>query len=162
MPISTDSYRSAIGIWHLVSLTRKIKKTKLVPTPIKIKLLLGLILNSYGVFIGVLLILRCGDVHPNPGPPFENKSLKICHINVQSLYLRIGNHTRKIDEIESLLINDQHMDIICLSETWLDPQIDTTQVDIKDFEFIRKDRLAPRLGYGGVGMNITEIGRAHV
>ena len=34
--------------------------------------ILSLILSSYGVFIGILLFLRHGDVHPNPGPTYKN------------------------------------------------------------------------------------------
>jgi hypothetical protein len=79
----------------------------------------------------------------------------MCHINVQSLYLRTEtNHRRKIDEIETFLINDAKLDIICLSETWLDENIPTTLVDIKDYTFLRKDRSANIAG--GVGLYIMD------
>jgi hypothetical protein len=102
----------------------------------------------------MLLLLQCGDIHPNPGPTFENKSIRLCHINVQSLYLRLGNHRRKIDEIESLLINDEKMDIICVSETWLDNTITEDMVKIQGYEYLRKDRMANRAG--GAGIYITD------
>ena len=135
MNISLDCYRLAIGVWHHVSLSRDCKSTKFLLSPIKVKLLLAFFLSANGVFIGALLLLRCGDIHPKPGPPnpvppnpvpsYENKSLSICHVNIQSLYL-ISDKVypqRKMDEIESLLMNDLQFDAICLSETWLKPNI---------------------------------------
>jgi hypothetical protein len=154
MSISNDCYRAAIGTWHLLCLSRKTKPTKTPLPPIKIKFLLSLLLNSYGIFLGMLLLLKCGDVHPKPGPTFENKSIKICHINIQSLYIRAEtHHRRKIDEIESFVANAANYDIICLSETWLDPQIETSLVDIQGFSFLRKDRLGRA---GGVGLYISD------
>ena len=81
--------------------------------------------------------------------PYVNKSLTVCQLNVQSLYLRSETLycRRKIDEIES-----NH--IICVSETWLDNQIDTTQVDIKDYTFRRKDCTNNR--EGGLAMYISD------
>ena len=115
MSISIAAYRAAIGTWHLTSLCRKVKSNNQNLPPITIKFLLKFVLSSHGVFIGMLLILRCGDVHPNPGPTYENKSLNICHVNVQSLYLRINDyHRRKIDEIDSILIKDSKVDIVFL------------------------------------------------
>ena len=112
-----------------------------------------LILSANGVFIGALLLLRCGDVHPNPGPPYENKSLKVCHINIQSLYLSSEkiNPKRKMNEIESLLMHDLGIDIICLSETWLKPHIPDSKAKIEGYELERKDRIG--IGSGG-GRNL--------
>jgi hypothetical protein len=84
----------------------------------------------------------------------ESKSLNICHVNVQSLYLRIENyHRRKIDEIDSLLIKDFDVDIVCLSETWLGDDITDTQVNINGYEFHRKDRIGNRAGGAGMYIN---------
>jgi exonuclease III len=162
MNISTDCYRAVIGIWYNVSRSRKVKETKLLAAPIKIKFFLELFLNSYGVLIGTLLILRCGDVHPNPGPinttntPNTNKALTICHANIQSLYL-VSDRVyprRKIDEIQAIYVNEKNIDIVCLSETWLKPTTDDTKVDIVGYKLYRKDRLDRPSG--GVGMYITD------
>jgi hypothetical protein len=156
MSISIDSYRASIGNWYFTCLLINAKLPKPGLTPIKIKTLLAFILCSHGVCIGILLILRCGDVHPNPGPSYDSKSLKICHVNIQSLYLRAEpsrNYRRKIDELESILINDHKLDIICISETWLDNIISDTKVDITGYKFRRKDRLTCRAG--GAAMYIT-------
>jgi exonuclease III len=118
--------------------------------------MLGLILSSYGIYIGILLILRSGDVHPNPGSVFEDKALTISHANVESLYLLSDTDypRRKIDEIESILINDLKSDIVCISETWLKPLVLDEKVDIAGFKFRRKDRLEYRSG--GAGMYISD------
>jgi hypothetical protein len=156
MNTSIEAYRAAIGNWHGLCMARKIKVTKIPLTPIKIKLLLCLILSSHGIFIGALLLLRCGDVHPNPGPTHTNKPLNICHINAESLYLTTEspNQRRKITEIETGLINSLKIDIICISETWLNNTIDTTDVDIEGYKFYRKDRGVIRRG--GVGMYVND------
>ena len=155
MTVGIDSYRAAIGTWHLASLTRRTKTPKKTLTPIKIKLILHILLNSYGIFICSLLLLRCGDVHPNPGPTFVNKSITVCHANVQSLYLKSETYKRrKIDEIEQVLIKDLHYDIICLSETWLNDQIKDILVDIEGYKIHRKDRSDHRAC--GAGMYITQ------
>jgi hypothetical protein len=138
------AYRAVTGTWHLSSLFRIIKTPK-SQMPTTIKFLLYLILNLYGALLCSLLILRCGDVHPNPGPTFCNKSISLCHVNVQSLYLKSENYKRrKIDEIESSLIIDHKIDIICLSETWLNDNIPDCLVDIKDYKIHRKDRVGHR------------------
>jgi hypothetical protein len=155
MGISLENYRAAIGSWHLTRLSRRPKSPKNPLTPIKIKVLLGLLLNSYGIFIGILLILRSGDVHPHPGPvTYEQKNLSICHVNVQSLYLRIGYHRRKIDEIHTALVNDAKIDIICLSETWLDNNINDDDLKIPGYTIRRKDRTYNYAG--GAGMYIAD------
>jgi hypothetical protein len=117
------------------------RPTKIPLSPIKIKVLLGLILSSYGVFIGILLILRSGDVERNPGPNYQLKSLIVAHINIQSIYPREdrGYSRRKINEIETTLIEDTQTDIICLSETWLKPHILDEDIDIQGYKFHRKN-----------------------
>ena len=156
MSISIDSYRASIGNWYFTYLHYNAKPPKSGLSPIKIKTLLAFVLSSHGVCIGILLLLRCGDVHPNPGPSYDTKSLSICHVNIQSLYLRAEpsrNHRRKIDELETILVNDNKLDIICISETWLDNLIDDSKVDITGYKFRCKDRLTCRAG--GAAMYIT-------
>ena len=158
MNTSIESYRAQIGIWHSTCYARSTKPKKVLLTPIKIKVLLGLILSSYGIFIGALLLLRCGDIEEHPGPTFDLKTLSISHINIQSLYphdpQEITGHTRrKINEIETTLINDLGIDIVCLSETWLKPEITDNDIDITGFKIHRKDRIDTRAG--GVGIYIN-------
>ena len=117
---------------------------------------MAFILSANGVFIGALLLLRCGDIHPKPGPSHINKSLKVCHINIQSLCLVSEkiNPKRKMNEIESFLMHDLGIDVICLSETWLKPHIPDVSAKIEGYEIERKDRIG--IGSGGVGMYISD------
>jgi hypothetical protein len=156
MNVSIDCYRANIGTWHFTCFIRGMKPSKILLSPIKIKVLLGLILSSYGVFIGMLLLLRSGDVERNPGPNYQLKSLSIAHINVQSLFPQDGQgySRRKINEIETTLIDDMNIDIICLSETWLKPNILDDDIDINGYKFRRNDRTEARSG--GVGMYIND------
>ena len=85
-----------------------------------------------------LLLLRSGDVEPNPGPEFSDydsasssssssssssntilqEHFSVVHYNIQSLL-------NKVDILESEV---RSFDIVCLSETWLDQR--TTDNDI--------------------------------
>ena len=70
---------------------------------------------------------------------------KIAHVNVRSLY-------PKFDEI-SLLLTGSSLDVLCLSETWLDETISNSQIGIPGYIIERNDR--NRQG-GGVMMYIRE------
>ena len=59
-----------------------------------------------------------------------------------------------MNEIESLLMQDLGMDVVCLSETWLKPHIPDSTVKIEGYEIERKDRIG--VGSGGVGMYISD------
>ena len=104
--------------------------------------ILTFMLFSFGI-IGiriVLLLLCCGDVHPNPGP--EN-NLKIAHLNVCSL-------RDKIDIVKAELNN---FDVICISETWLRKD-DVGNVVIPGYHTpVRKDRMTRG---GGVAIYVKE------
>ena len=55
----------------------------------------------------------------------------IKHINAQSL-------TPKLDEIK-LLIENEDLDILCISETWLQPNILYDLISIKNYNVFRND-----------------------
>ena len=65
------------------------------------------------------------------------------HLNVRSI-LSVA------DEIHCLLV-DKKIDVLTVSETWLDSTISTSEFCPSGYEFIRKDR--DRKG-GGVGIYI--------
>jgi len=86
-------------------------------------------LNLSAVVI-FLILLVCGDIHPNPGP-VTSRDLKIIHLNVCSLKDKIG-----ILEAEF-----GSYDVICITETWLHSGINNTEISIPNFHFpFRKDR----------------------
>ena len=79
------------------------------------------------------LLLLCGDIHPNPGPPnpYLHNKLKIVHSNVCSLQ-------NKAFVLEAEL---NSFDIITVSETWLYKDFPTDRVRIDGYyPPIRKDR----------------------
>ena len=64
---------------------------------------------------------------------FISKGLHICHLNVHHLY-------PKLDEIKILLNEQKNIDIICLGETFLNDQYSDSELQIPNYNFIRKDR----------------------
>ena len=73
------------------------------------------------------LILRCGDVHRNPGPipkPAEN-SLSVYFLNAQS----IKANTKYISGVNQFrhMVDILEPDIITINETWLIPEIPNTE-----------------------------------
>ena len=116
-------------------------------------------LSSFELMIILsLLLLRSGDVEPNPGPEFSDsvsasssssssfsssntilqEHFSVVHYNIQSLL-------NKVDILDSELSS---FDVVCLSETWLDNR--TTDSDIKMHGFkvpYRRDRLGDNHGW---------------
>lgn len=66
----------------------------------------------------------------------DSKCLNVCHINVQSLT------ARKLSKFNELKMNltDSKLDIICMTETWLDSSIDNRLISIDGFKILRHDR----------------------
>lgn len=64
--------------------------------------------------------------------------LKICHVNSQSLYAHI-------DEFRHYFLVEKYH-IICLSETWLKPEIPDEMVSLQDYSLHRIDRVGKRAG----------------
>ena len=91
-----------------------------------------------------LLLLLCGDVHPNPGPNCEYSDLSICHTNIRSL-----KGKDKMMHINCDLVNKYN--VIALSETWLSENDASDNYLISGYQGpIRRDRDFGQLGYGGV------------
>lgn len=65
----------------------------------------------------MLLLLLCGDIHPNPGPQLLN-NLSVCHVNARSL-AKPG----RVDDLYEELCVLHEFDLIAVSETHLDPSI---------------------------------------
>ena len=123
-------------------------------------------LSSFELMIILsLLLLRNGDVDPNPGPEFSDsvsaassssssffssnnilqEHFSVVHYNIQSLL-------NKVDILESELSS---FDVVCLSETWLDHR--TTESDIKMHGFkmpYRRDRQGDN--HGGICVYVKE------
>jgi hypothetical protein len=77
----------------------------------------------------------------------RNKNgLRIAHINCRSLY-------PKLDEI-SWILSETQLDILCLSETWLDSTYLDADISIAGYTLFRKDRKQKR--GGGVAIYIRD------
>ena len=83
-------------------------------------------------FCGMLLLL-CGDVHPNPGPHDGFVDFTICHANIRSL------SPDKLRCIKTSLADS--FDIIALSETFLSSTKPDRDLEIPGFHpILRRDR----------------------
>jgi hypothetical protein len=94
------------------------------------------------------------DIEVNPGPPV--KGLTLIHMNVQSLYMDSLTYKRvKIDEIISTYVVQKQIDIISMSESWLNDQTKDDQIKFpgysKPYCKDRKDRIG-----GGVVAYVSE------
>ena len=105
-----------------------------------------------------MLLLLGGDIHPNPGP--TNKPFSICHLNINSLYVRSDtNSTYKIDEIYSRFCIHDKYEVICLTETWLNPSIPDSLIELPGYILYRRDRPD---GYGGVAVYVDKNIQSHI
>ena len=92
--------------------------------PVHNKIVSGILV----VFLHALL-LTCGDIHPNPGPPIAPTEPLSCYFLVAQRITKINTHQYKLREFKELIytINPALMGK-CISETWLNPHIINEQV----------------------------------
>ena len=95
------------------------------------------------------IIRISGDIETNPGPKhsFSSQALKICHWNSNSLL----SHMHKKVSLLSAFIFVHKLDIICLSDTYLNSKTspDDDNSEIPDYIIIRKDH-SSNFNCGGV------------
>ena len=83
-------------------------------------------------------LLQChGDIELNPGPKklLNNKSLSICHWNLNSL---MAHNYSKLTQLKSYISIYKH-DFVCLSETYLDSTTPNSLLEIDGYNLIRAD-----------------------
>ena len=73
---------------------------------------------------------------------FFFKGLHICNLNIQHII-------PKADELRAIMANDKCPDILGLCETFLNPSVIDSQVEIDGYDFIRKDRIDTQNKAGG-------------
>ena len=64
---------------------------------------------------------------------FQNKGLKIMHLNIHYLY-------SKLDALKILLSQTNEIDIICLCETFLNEEFSNDEIRLENYQLFRKDR----------------------
>nr|CAH7739801.1 unnamed protein product [Callosobruchus chinensis] len=72
------------------------------------------------------------------------KQLSIAFVNVRSLVPHFADF--------SYFLESQDLDIVGVSETWLNSDVPTNLLNVKNYTFLRKDRVGRG---GGVGMYIS-------
>ena len=169
--IGIDQYRAAIGGWFnflccktfklqlkfsfILRMCSNITMNRAICAKILMSFAqINVDLHFISFYICILLLL-CGDIHVNPGPDHDNKTrnaFSICQMNINSLYVRSNQDpSYKLDEIYSRFCVSDHYDVICLTETWLNPSIPDMVIELPGYSLHRRDRAD---GYGGVAIYI--------
>ena len=113
-------------------------------------------LTSFEFLIITSLLLICsGDIEPNPGPTVvqdnasthstDNTQECIVMNNFSVVHYNIQSILNKVDVLGAELKN---FDIICLTETWLNPNISDDCLTIDGFKLYRRDRRSD--SHGGI------------
>ena len=100
------------------------------------------------------LLALAGDVEINPGYRSvadirKCRGLKIAHLNIHSL-------RQKTDSLCLEGLDNKTIDILTLSETWLDDTFQDAVIALPGFTCIRRDRIVEKIGYGGVAVYVRE------
>lgn len=149
-PVSVNIYAIWLLLWSLLIFVNIKQKGHRNCCKGRSKLFISKLL--FQINIAVLLLITCGDIHPNPGPVPNSSHLTVLVLNAQSLK-SLDRKVNKIQDLQNILYTDcPHVVSIC--ETWLFPEEDpingTKSSDILNpsiYNIIRKDR--PHTG-GGV------------
>ena len=103
--------------------------------------------------LALLLITLAGDVEVNPGfrrlvDIRNTRGLKIAHLNVRSL-------RNKVDLLRLEQFDNVAIDVLTLSETWLDSNIQDSEICLLGFTLVRRDREGSKSG-GGVAIYVRD------
>ena len=79
-------------------------------------------------------------------------ALKIGHLNVRSL-------TAHLDQVNLLLLQEQ-LDVLCLSETWLTETVDTGALLFQGYSICPRDREIKKTGGGVAILYPNTLGRS--
>ena len=100
-----------------------------------------------------MCILLAGDIATNPGPACSSTSLRCLSFNAQSL----GSHNSTTSKLKSFqdLVYGETLDVITITETWLNDKIFDNEILPNGYNIIRKDRSGKKRG-GGVLIALRE------
>ena len=102
MGVHLEMYRTRIGLFN-----RHGYKVHVVSSVFNSILVTPILVSVMPLMM--YLILLCGDVEPNPGPPSTCLSLWLCNIR--------GISTEKLLALKSKI--EGHFDLVAVTETWL-------------------------------------------
>ena len=103
-----------------------------------------------------LLILRAGDIHPNPGLQSSESSDSLSSTDLYN-FLNLPNHLSTVhynvqsiaNKLDTLIAEFSFFDVVSFSETWLHDSLSSDELLFPSFHPPeRKDRAHDR--YGGV------------
>ena len=77
---------------------------------------------------------------------FKKKGLNIVHLNIQYLY-------SKLDELKLLFKSTNHIDILCICDTFLNEEFSNQEIQLESYQLFRKDR---KTNGGGLVIYVKE------
>ena len=90
-----------------------------------------------------LLLIYCSDVESNPGPKKQHR-ISFCHWNLNGL---AAHNSNEVSLLQAISVSKKY-DLICLSETFLDPSIDSSdeRATIEGYNLLRADHPSNKKG----------------
>ena len=90
-----------------------------------------------------LLLIYCSDVESNPGPKKQHR-ISFCHWNLNGL---AAHNSNEVSLLQAISVSKKY-DLICLSETFLDPSIDSSyeRTTIEGYNLLRADHPSNKKG----------------
>ena len=90
-----------------------------------------------------LLLIYCSDVESNPGPKKQHR-ISFCHWNLNGL---AAHNSNEVSLLQAISVSKKY-DLICLSETFLDPSIDSSdeRTTIEAYNLLRADHPSNKKG----------------
>ena len=136
MNISIEQYRAAVGGFNILKCVSKGLYYYTVPD-----VKFNCVYYYTGLIIFMLLIISV-DIHVHPGPVYKTTYLGLCHANMRSLV----SDRSKLDDLK-YIADSNNIDVITVSETWLNVNIPDCLLAIPGFQpILRQDR---QVGCGG-------------
>ena len=96
----------------------------------------------YANCVATFQIRLCsGDIHPNPGPNIESTPTTQHFIrnNLNCVLLNARSLGNKLFDLQ-VLVTSECLDILCITETWLDNSIHDGEILPVDYQNLRNDR----------------------
>ena len=89
------------------------------------------------------LLIYCSDVESNPGPEKQHR-ISFCHWNLNGL---AAHNSNEVSLLQAISVSKKY-DLICLSETFLDPSIDSSdeRTTIEGYNLLRADHPSNKKG----------------
>ena len=87
--------------------------------------------------------IYCSDVESNPGPKKQHR-ISFCHWNLNGL---AAHNSNEVSLLQPISVSKTY-DLICLSETFLDPSIDSSdeRTTIEGYNLLRADHPSNKKG----------------